>query len=105
MRGNSHVPFGSGEKLEITSKIYLSTSAAYAVVGFQTAYLMRYYPVEFIAAMLNSIMGSSEKVAFYIHFAESLGIQVLTPDINESFSKFTVKGDTLTVFRVTESGV
>ena len=65
------------------------------MVGFQTAYLMRYYPVEFIAAMLNSIMGSSEKVAFYIHFAESLGIQVLTPDINESFSKFTVKGDTI----------
>ncbi len=65
------------------------------MVGFQTAYLMRYYPVEFIAAMLNSIMGSSEKVAFYIHFAESQGIQVLPPDIDESFSKFTVKGDTI----------
>lgn len=45
--------------------------------------------------MLNSVMGSSEKVAFYINFAESLGIQVLPPDINESYTKFTVKGDTI----------
>lgn len=56
---------------------------------------MRYYPVEMIAAMLNSIMGISEKVAHYISFAESLGIQVLPPDINESYSRFTVKGDTI----------
>ena len=70
-----------------------SHAAAYAVVGYQTAYLMRYYPVETIAAMLNSVMGISEKVANYINFAESLGIQVLPPDINESYSKFTVKGD------------
>lgn len=72
-----------------------SHAAAYAVVGYQTAYLMRYYPVEMIAAMLNSIMGTSEKVAHYINFAESLGIQVLPPDINESYSRFTVKGDTI----------
>ena len=45
--------------------------------------------------MLNSIMGISEKVAHYINFAESLGIQVLPPDINESYSRFTVKGDTI----------
>lgn len=70
-----------------------SHAAAYAVVGYQTAYLMHYYPVETIAAMLNSMMGSSEKVAHYINFAESLGIQVLPPNINESYSKFTVKGD------------
>ena len=72
-----------------------SHAAAYAVVGYQTAYLMKYYPVEMIAAMLNSIMGTSEKVAHYINFAESLGIQVLPPDINESYSRFTVKGDTI----------
>ena len=54
---------------------------------------MKYYPVETIAAMLNSVMGISEKVAHYIAFAEGLGIQVLPPDINESYSKFTVKGD------------
>jgi DNA polymerase III subunit alpha len=70
-----------------------SHAAAYAVVGFQTAYLMRYYPTEYIAAMLNSIMGTSEKVAFYIRFASELGIEVLPPDINESYAKFTVKGD------------
>lgn len=66
-------------------------AAAYAVVGFQTAFLMRYYPTEYIAAMLNSVMGTSEKVAFYIRFADELGIEVLPPDINESYAKFTVK--------------
>ena len=74
-------------------KVSVVKAAAYAVVGYQTAYLMHYYPVETIAAMLNSMMGSSEKVAHYINFAESLGIQVLPPNINESYSKFTVKGD------------
>ena len=54
---------------------------------------MHYYPVETIAAMLNSMMGNSDKVAHYINFAESLGIQVLPPNINESYSKFTVQGD------------
>lgn len=70
-----------------------SHAAAYAVVGYQTAYLMKYYPVEMLAAMMNSIMGISEKVAHYIGIAENLGIQVLPPDINESYSKFTVNGD------------
>ncbi|EHJ02283.1 DNA polymerase III, alpha subunit [Clostridium sp. DL-VIII] len=70
-----------------------SHAAAYAVVGYQTAYLMKYYPVEMIAATLNSIMGRDEKVAYYIGMAENLGIQVLPPNINESYSRFTVKGD------------
>lgn len=56
---------------------------------------MHYYPVETIAAMVNSVMGISEKVAHYIKFAESLGIQVLPPDINESYSRFTVKGNSI----------
>lgn len=72
-----------------------SHAAAYAVVGYQTAYLMYYYPAEYIAAMLNSIMGSNEKVSYYIRFAEQLGIEVLPPDINESNSRFTVKGSTI----------
>ncbi len=72
-----------------------SHAAAYAVIGYQTAYLMRYYPVEYIAAMLNSFMGTSEKVAEYIRTAKNLGIEVLPPDINESFSKFTVKGNSI----------
>ena len=72
-----------------------SHAAAYAVIGYQTAYLMRYYPVEFIAAILNSMMGTSEKVAEYIRTAKELGIEVLPPSINESYSKFTVKGDSI----------
>ena len=56
---------------------------------------MRYYPVEFTAAMLNSVMGINEKVAYYIRFAESSGIKVLPPDINKSYSKFTVSGNTI----------
>lgn len=56
---------------------------------------MRYYPVEFIAAMLNSVMGTSEKVAEYIRTAEKLGIEVLPPSINESYSRFTVKGNSI----------
>ena len=72
-----------------------SHAAAYAVVAYETAYLMRYYTVETIAAMLNSVIGTSEKVAHYVKFAESQGIQVLPPDINESFSRFTVSGDSI----------
>jgi DNA polymerase III subunit alpha len=56
---------------------------------------MKYHPAEFIASMLNSVMGSSEKVAFYIRFAESQGIQVLPPDANESYARFTVKDNTI----------
>ena len=46
-----------------------SHAAAYAVVGYQTAYLMCYYPTEFIAAMLNQCKGTSEKIAFYTRYA------------------------------------
>lgn len=69
-----------------------SHAAAYAVIGIQTGFLMCYYPTECIAAMLNSIMGDNEKVAYYIRYAKELGIEVLSPDINESFGKFTVSG-------------
>ncbi|MGG7097351.1 DNA polymerase III subunit alpha [Clostridium sardiniense] len=105
--GNIEVPgcLRNGISEEIANKIYdmmmdfasyafnKSHAAAYGVVGYQTAYLMKYYPVEMIAAMLNSVMGINEKVAGYIKFAESLGIQVVPPDINKSYSKFTVEGD------------
>ena len=72
-----------------------SHAAAYAVVGYQTAYLMCYYPTEFIAAMLNSVKGSSEKIAFYTRYAVQINIGVLPPSINESYAGFTVKGDTI----------
>ncbi|MGH4050667.1 MAG: DNA polymerase III subunit alpha [Clostridium sp.] len=72
-----------------------SHAAAYAVVGYETAYLMCYYPTEFIAAMLNSVKGNSEKIAFYTRYAVQINIGVLPPNINESFAEFTVKGDTI----------
>jgi DNA polymerase-3 subunit alpha len=65
------------------------------VVAYQTAYLMHYFPTEFIAAMLNSVKGDNEKVAYYIRFANEKGIQILPPDINESCAKFTVKENTI----------
>lgn len=74
-------------------KVRVVMAAAYGIVGYQTAYLMRYYPVEMIAAMLNSVMGISEKVAHYIKFAESEGIQVVRPTVNLSHTRFTVDGD------------
>lgn len=70
-----------------------SHAAAYAVVAYDTAYLMRYYPTEFIAATLNSVMGINEKVAYYVRYTKEINIEIKPPDINESFAKFTVKGE------------
>lgn len=67
-----------------------SHAAAYAVVAYQTAWLKHYYPVEFMAASINSFLGSSDKVSQYVNECKSLNIQVLPPDINESNVKFTV---------------
>ncbi|MGF7060244.1 DNA polymerase III subunit alpha [Brassicibacter mesophilus] len=67
-----------------------SHSAAYAVVAYQTAWLKTYYPVEFMAALITSIMGNTNSVSLYIQECKRLGIEVLPPDINESYSKFTV---------------
>lgn len=65
-------------------------AAAYAVVAYQTAYLRKFYPVEFMAAMLTSVMGNNDKVAFYIDASKRMNISVLPPDVNESFKSFTV---------------
>ncbi|HOM03091.1 MAG TPA: DNA polymerase III subunit alpha [Acetivibrio sp.] len=67
-----------------------SHAAAYAVIAYQTAWLKCYYPVEFIAALLNSFMGSSDKISQYVHECRKLEIEVLPPDINESDVRFTV---------------
>ena len=67
-----------------------SHSAAYAVVAYQTAYLKAHYPVEFMAALLTSVMDSADRVAFYIAECKRMGIAVLTPDVNESQETFTV---------------
>jgi DNA-directed DNA polymerase III (polc) len=72
-----------------------SHSTAYAMISFQTAYLKANYPVEFMAALLSIRMGSQEKVAQYISETNKMGITVLPPDINESFSDFTVVGDSI----------
>lgn len=67
-----------------------SHAAAYAMIGYQTAWLKCYYPVEFMAALLNSFLGSSEKVSQYVHECSVMHIKVLPPDMNESDVKFTV---------------
>jgi DNA polymerase-3 subunit alpha len=67
-----------------------SHAAAYAVVAYQTAWLKHYYPVEFMAASLNSFLGSSDKVSGYVHECKQMGIEVLPPDVNESDVRFTV---------------
>ncbi len=67
-----------------------SHAAAYAVVAYQTAWLKLYYPVEFMAASLNSFLGSSDKISYYVHECKQAGIEVLPPDVNESDVRFTV---------------
>jgi DNA polymerase III subunit alpha len=67
-----------------------SHAAAYAVVAYQTAWLKFYYPTEFLAASLNSFLGSSDKVSQYVNECKVLNIKVLPPDVNESSIKFTV---------------
>ena len=67
-----------------------SHAAAYAVVSYQTAYLKTYYPTEFMAAMLNSFLGNLDKVPYYIEECKRLNIEILKPDINRSYTKFTV---------------
>ena len=67
-----------------------SHAAAYAVVSYRTAYLKRYYPEEFMAATLNSFLGNLDKVPEYIDECKRLGIEILKPNINKSFTKFTV---------------
>ena len=67
-----------------------SHAACYAVVALQTAYLKYYYPVEFMAALMTSVIDNSKKVSEYILTCRSMGIQLLPPDINEGESGFSV---------------
>lgn len=67
-----------------------SHSAAYAYVTYQTAWLRRHYPAEFMAAMLTSVMDKTDKVVPYISECENLGVKVLPPHVNESMEKFAV---------------
>jgi DNA polymerase III subunit alpha len=68
-------------------------ACAYALLAYQTAYLKIHYPVEFMAAMLSSEAGNTEKVVKYINEARGMGIRVLAPDVHESGLYFTPVGD------------
>src|SRR5579864_4396499 len=70
-----------------------SHSCAYALLAYQTAYLKTHYPVEFMAALLTSETGNTEKVVKYINEARSMSITVLPPDVNSSAMNFTPIGD------------
>jgi len=67
-----------------------SHSAAYATIAYQTAWLKTHYPVEFMAALLTAERNDVERIAFCIEEAKKMGIEVLSPDLNESFSNFSV---------------
>lgn len=68
-----------------------SHAAAYAVVAYQTAWLKYYYPVEFMAALLSSVLGNTGKISSYIFHCRQLGISILPPDVNEGEGDFSVQ--------------
>ena len=72
-----------------------SHAAAYGVLAYETAYLKVHYSVEFMAALITSIMGNSDKVVEYIRECNALEIPVNPPDINKSFAKFSVEGNSI----------
>lgn len=67
-----------------------SHAAAYAVVSYQTAWLKYYYPVEYMAALMTSVLENVSKVSAYMQVCRQMGIEILPPDINEGRSEFTV---------------
>jgi len=70
-------------------------AVAYAMIAYQTAYLKRHYPREYMAALLSSVLGQAEAVAHYAAECRTMGINLLPPDINESGALFTVSGNDL----------
>ena len=72
-----------------------SHAACYAVVSYQTAFLKYYYPVEFMAALLTSVIDNSSKVSEYILSCKNMGISILPPDINQGESGFSVSGNSI----------
>lgn len=72
-----------------------SHAAAYAVVSYQTAYLKYYHPVEFMAALMTSVLDNTSKVSEYILTCRRMGIQILPPDINEGEGEFSVSGNSI----------
>lgn len=72
-----------------------SHAACYAFVSFQTAFLKYYYPVEFMAALMTSVLDNTAKVAQYTMTSRQMGIQILPPDINEGEGVFTASGNSI----------
>lgn len=72
-----------------------SHAAAYAVVSYQTAFLKYYYPVEFMAALMTSVIDNPSKVAEYIYACRQMNIQILPPDINRGYADFSVDHDNI----------
>lgn len=72
-----------------------SHAAAYAVVSYQTAYLKYYYPLQYMAALMSSVMHNVSKVSEYILTCRRMGIKVLPPDVNEGEGGFSVSGDAI----------
>ena len=72
-----------------------SHAACYAVVSYQTAYLKYYYPQEFMAALLTSVLDRVDKISEYILTCRQMGIGILPPDINEGESGFSVSGNAI----------
>jgi DNA polymerase-3 subunit alpha len=70
-----------------------SHAAAYAVISVQTAWLKYYYPVEFMAALMTSVIDNSAKASEYLYSCKQMGIRVLPPDINLGYGEFTAEGD------------
>jgi len=72
-----------------------SHAACYAMIAYQTAYLKAHYPVEFMASLLTSDLDNIDRVALEVNECRSMNIEVLAPDINESFTRFTVVAESL----------
>lgn len=70
-----------------------SHSAAYALVSYQTAYFKANYPQEYMAALLTSVMGNSDKVGLYIEECRRMGLPIYPPDVNLSMASFTPEGE------------
>jgi DNA polymerase-3 subunit alpha len=65
-------------------------TACYGIIAYQTAYLKTHYPMEYMAALMTSVMGINEKISMFVKECKSMGVQVMPPDINESDAVFTV---------------
>ncbi len=70
-------------------------AASYAVVAYQTAYLKCHYPVPFMAACMNSVVGNSDKLASFVQYCKKSGIPILPPDVNKSSARFTVENGSI----------